>query len=122
MLWKSYLLPEIKASLDEIAQFLENSGIILVQKSLELIEPRSDSLEEIAKEKAKCAQKTIKQPFIVDDSGLFIDCLNGFPGTNSNWVFKKIGYQGILALLEDKKTSGPLHSSARLRSQFRVKI
>lgn len=92
-----------KGKLDEIAQFLGNSGITLVHKHIDLIEPRSESLPEIAKEKAKCASNTIKTPFIVDDSGLFIDCLNGFPGTNSSWVFKKIGYAGILKLLEGKK-------------------
>ncbi|MBU4246596.1 MAG: RdgB/HAM1 family non-canonical purine NTP pyrophosphatase [Nanoarchaeota archaeon] len=92
-----------KGKLDEIAQFLKNSGITLIHKHLDLVEPRSESLAEIAKEKAKDAQKTINVPFIVDDSGLFIDCLNGFPGTNSNWVFKKIGYPGILKLLEGKK-------------------
>ena len=92
-----------KGKLEEIAAFLKSSGIELVHKHLDLVEPRSESLSEIAKEKAKDALKTVNEPFIVDDSGLFIDCLNGFPGTNSNWVFKKIGYPGILKLLEGKK-------------------
>ena len=92
-----------KGKLDEIAAFLKTSGIKLTHKHLDLVEPRSESIAEIAIEKAKCASKTIELPFIVDDSGLFVDCLNGFPGTNSNWTFKKIGYPGILALLEGKK-------------------
>jgi len=92
-----------KGKLDEISRFLKDSNITLVHKHLDLVEPRSESLTEIAKSKAIDAQKTIKTPFIVDDSGLFIDRLNGFPGTNSNWVFKKIGYSGILTLLEGKK-------------------
>jgi len=110
-----------KGKLDEIAEFLKTSGIKLTHKHLDLVEPRSESIAEIAIEKAKsvhsayakfsafedpsskCAQKTLNTPFIVDDSGLFVDCLNGFPGTNSNWTFKKIGYPGILALLEGKK-------------------
>lgn len=73
-----------KGKLSEIAQFLKGSGVTLIHKHLDLVEPRSESLPEIAKEKAIYALKTLKQPFIVDDSGLFIDCLNGFPGTNSN--------------------------------------
>lgn len=57
-----------KGKLDEIARFLNTSGIKLIHKHLDLIEPRSESLTEIAKAKAKDARKTLKKPFIVDDS------------------------------------------------------
>jgi len=36
----------------------------------------------------------------VEDTGLFIDALNGFPGALAAYVHKSIGLQGILKLLE----------------------
>jgi XTP/dITP diphosphohydrolase len=41
--------------------------------------------------------------FIIDDSGLFIDPLNGFPGVYSAYVQRTIGNDGILKLMIDVK-------------------
>ena len=64
-----------------------------------LVEIQSDSLEEIAREKAKAAFAKVKRQIIVEDDGLFIDSLSGFPGQYSSFVFKTIGNDGILKLL-----------------------
>lgn len=63
-------------------------------------EIRSDSLEEVAKESVRAAYKETGKPVFVEDSGLFIESLEGFPGTYSAWVNKKLGCKGILKLLE----------------------
>lgn len=47
--------------------------------------------------------KTDKAVF-VEDSGLFIHQLNGFPGPYSSYVYETIGIEGILKLLEEAKT------------------
>jgi XTP/dITP diphosphohydrolase len=39
--------------------------------------------------------------FIIDDSGMFIDHLQGFPGVYSAYVQKTIGNAGILKLMEN---------------------
>ncbi|MGI0020313.1 MAG: RdgB/HAM1 family non-canonical purine NTP pyrophosphatase [Nitrososphaera sp.] len=66
----------------------------------ELVEVQSDSLEEIAREKAKSAYARVGKPVIVEDDGLYIDSLKGFPGQYSSFVFKTLGNAGILKLLE----------------------
>ena len=66
---------------------------------LNIKEIQSDSLEEIALEKCRYAFSKIKSPVIVEDDGLFIEKLNGFPGQYSAFVFKTIGIKGILDLL-----------------------
>ena len=43
-------------------------------------------------------------PFMIEDSGLFIDALGGFPGVFSAYVFKTIGNAGILRLMAGEKT------------------
>lgn len=96
---------------------LNRHGIAVDFFQAELIEIQSDSLEDIAKEKAKSAfvkklggraeeeeeeeEKRMNKPVIVEDDGLFIEALNGFPGQYSSHVFKTIGNAGILKLLED---------------------
>ena len=47
--------------------------------------------------------RRIDKPFFLEDAGLFIRSLNGFPGVYSAYVFKRIGCTGILKLMEDKK-------------------
>jgi XTP/dITP diphosphohydrolase len=66
---------------------------------IRLVEIQSDSLEEIANEKAKSAFSKVGGPVLVEDDGLFIDSLGGFPGQYSSFVFRTIGNEGILKLL-----------------------
>ena len=44
--------------------------------------------------------------FIVDDTGLFIDSLNGFPGVWSAYAQKTIGNKGILKLMDGVEDRG----------------
>ncbi len=46
--------------------------------------------------------KNFKKPIIVEDTGMYIAALNGFPGSYSKFVFQKIGNEGILKLMQDK--------------------
>ena len=68
-----------------------------------IIEIQDDKIEKIAIEKAKSAYNTVKRPIIIEDDGLFVNSLNGFPGQYSSYVFKSIGNRGILRLLEGSR-------------------
>lgn len=63
-------------------------------------EIRSESVDQVALDAARAAHRRCKEPVFVEDTGLFIDSLKGFPGTYSGWVHKKIGVEGILKLME----------------------
>jgi XTP/dITP diphosphohydrolase len=68
------------------------------------IEIQSNDLEDIAYSAlALIIQKTDK-PVFVEDSGLFVHELNGFPGPYSSYVFETLGVEGILKLLERAKS------------------
>ena len=71
---------------------------------ISLTEIQSNFLIEIAIEKSKSAFKRISKPIIVEDDGLFIDELKGFPGQYSSYAFETIGYDGVLKLLINSKT------------------
>ena len=77
----------------------------------ESIEIQSNSLDEIAKQKARDAYRQIGRPLIVEDTGLFIDSLRGFPGPYSSYILGTLGNQGILDLLLNRTSRVALFRS-----------
>jgi len=65
------------------------------------VEVQDDNIENIAKASALDAAKKYKLPIIVEDAGLFVEALNGFPGPYSSHVYRTIGTKGILKLMEN---------------------
>ncbi|MEM0357143.1 MAG: XTP/dITP diphosphatase [Candidatus Bathyarchaeia archaeon] len=63
------------------------------------LEIQSESLEEIAKTSVIHAFQQCRLPVIVEDAGLFIEALNGFPGPYASYVYKTIGNEGLLKLM-----------------------
>jgi len=68
--------------------------------SAELMEPRSDDIKEIARQKVLQAYKLVKEPCIALDAGFFIMELNGFPKAYVNPMLDTIGIKGILKLMD----------------------
>jgi len=90
---------------------LARHGINLLHVRLELEEPRSDDLNEIAKAKVLFAYKEIGAPCIALDAGFYIHALNGFPGSYVNVALNQIGIDGLLTLVQGKKRSCEFRSS-----------
>ena len=61
------------------------------------------SIEEVAAYGARYVADLLGKPVIVDDTGLFIRALNGFPGTYSSYVQDTLTNKGILKLMEDEQ-------------------
>ena len=87
---------------NEILLHLRNFDIEIEYVRFKTVEIQSNSLEEIALKKSKEAYEKIGIPLIVEDTGLFIDSLKGFPGPYSSYILETIGNQGILDLLSNK--------------------
>jgi XTP/dITP diphosphohydrolase len=64
-------------------------------------EIQSDSIEDIARTAAIDAFKKCNLPIIVEDAGLFIQALNGFPGPYAAYAYKTIDNKGVLKLMEN---------------------
>ena len=96
----------------EIESILQKYCISVVFSKLVLTEIQSDSIEEIAIEKSKYAFTEISRPVIVEDDGLFIYELNGFPGQYSSYVYKTIGNDGILKLMNNSKQRSAVFKSS----------
>lgn len=70
------------------------------RRSYDYTEIQSDSLEEIAAHGARQCFEEFGEPCFVDDSGLFVDALGGFPGPYSSYVYGTIGNQGLLRIMQ----------------------
>ncbi len=86
----------------EAEKILNKYGINIVHANIPLEEKRGESVEEIAEDCAIRAFSLLGKPLFVEDSGLFVPSLNGFPGAYSAWALSKIGNEGMMRLLEGK--------------------
>jgi XTP/dITP diphosphohydrolase len=66
----------------------------------EKLELQSPSLREIATHALKHVSPNEKGSFLVEDSGLFVNALHGFPGPFSSYVLATIGLNGLLRLMQ----------------------
>ncbi|MCX6801998.1 MAG: hypothetical protein NT067_02690 [Candidatus Diapherotrites archaeon] len=61
-----------------------------------------DSLERTAIAKAKQAFAIVKAPVIAEDTGVFFEAFENFPGSQAKRVYESIGFEGLLRKIEGK--------------------
>lgn len=105
MLYSLLFASSNKNKYEEAKSILAKFEISLKFFKCSLLEIQADTLEEVAFHKALDAFSRCSKPVIVEDDGLFINSLNGFPGPYSSFVFKTIGNEGILKLIKSKRTA-----------------
>ena len=89
-----------KGKIQEATEKFRPLGINIKQKNMGYPEIQTDKLEKVAAFGVDHIQKQgIDHPFILEDAGIFIDKLQGFPGVYSAYVYDSIGLQGIIDLL-----------------------
>jgi XTP/dITP diphosphohydrolase len=76
------------------------------------LEVQSESLEEIANASAMEAFRNCNLPVIVEDAGLFVEALNGFPGPYAAYVYRTIGNRGLMQLMKNIKNRKARFKSA----------
>ncbi len=75
---------EVRAYLDDVAQL-----------DYDYTEVQADDLGPIAARGAREAHRHAGEPVIVDDAGLFVDALSGFPGPYSAYVEATLGVERV---------------------------
>lgn len=85
----------------EAREILRHYRITVGMFRVKTKEIQSESLDEIAKNSVLEAFQNCNLPIIVEDAGLFVRALNGFPGPYSSYVYKTIGNAGLLKLMEN---------------------
>lgn len=83
-------------------EMLEPLGFTINNQKFPLTEIQADDVEEVAKCKAKEASEKLGKSVLINDTGLSIEALDGFPGPYTHYVDDKLGEDGILKLLENE--------------------
>jgi XTP/dITP diphosphohydrolase len=89
--------------LHEVESILKDYPIIIEHRNIKGPEIQSDDLNEIAKTSVAWTLKKCGCPSFVEDAGLFVTVLRGFPGTFSSYAYNTIGNKGLLKLLDGVK-------------------
>jgi len=85
--------------LEEARAILAPFGISVEKYDGKGIEIQADTTSEVAAYASRGAAKAAGRAVLVEDAGLYVESLNGFPGPYSAYAFKTIGVAGIIALL-----------------------
>jgi len=88
---------------NEARKVLSRYGVAMGMLRVKTLEIQSDSLQEIAENSVQYAYRKSGMPIFVEDAGLFINSLSGFPGPYAAYVYKTIHNSGILKLMEEVK-------------------
>jgi XTP/dITP diphosphohydrolase len=86
---------------NEAREVLSENKISVGMLRIKSLEIQSDSLEEIAQASVTEAFEKYRLPILVEDAGLFVDALNGFPGPYAAHAYHTIGNKGLLKLMEN---------------------
>jgi XTP/dITP diphosphohydrolase len=90
-----------KHKVDEVRKILNSHGIEVEHYPLEKLEIQADTLEEVARYSLGVLET--EKSIVVEDSGLFINHYNGFPGPYSHYALDTISLTGILKLMKGIK-------------------
>ncbi len=85
---------------------LKERGFHIEQLKLDYPEVQADTLKEVVKGSLEWLSRRSEDNLLVDDSGLFVESLGGFPGVYSSYVFRTVGCRGVLKLLQDSDDRG----------------
>lgn len=85
----------------EVRTILADYGVKVRWSRRELPEVQAERLESVVEAKLSVARR-VGARVLVEDSGLFIPALGGFPGVYSAYALQTIGLEGVLRLLQGR--------------------
>lgn len=116
-----------KGKVAELAALAAPHGIEAVQDARGYPEIQASTLAEVTEAGADHLLRSgLEPPFLLEDSGLFVDSLRGFPGVYSRHALDTLGLAGLLRLLDGANlrsarfdTDLLLVDASRVRRHFR---
>ena len=91
---------------EEFRRAFADFGMEMEHAHIPYDEIQTSELEEVVRAGMKELRAQGLRDFIIDDSGMFVDALKGFPGVYSAYVQKTISNPGILTLMEGVEDRG----------------
>ena len=87
----------------EVSAKLAEHNVRITQLDRSYPEIQTDRLEKVVKFAATILDDEVHGDYLIDDSGLFIEALGGFPGVYSAYAHRRLGNGGILKLLAEER-------------------
>lgn len=102
-----YFITGNQSKFKEAKNIIENLKInlSLVPRDIRVNEIQDVDPQKVLLEKARQAYLQIKKPVLVDDTGIYFEEYNNFPGTLTKILFKAIGFDGIKRLLQNTNSN-----------------
>ncbi|MCL1905057.1 MAG: RdgB/HAM1 family non-canonical purine NTP pyrophosphatase [Methanomassiliicoccaceae archaeon] len=100
------ILKVVTSNLGKVREYqeaLSNFSIGAEHVRIPYDEIQTSSLEDVVAKGMEHLKASGLGDFIIDDSGMFIDALKGFPGVYSAYVQRTIGNAGVLKLMENEE-------------------
>lgn len=100
-----YFITSNKFKFEEAREILGEKGIEVewTRKKYDEIQTESTGEEALEEVVRHALSRLRKKEIFIDDAGLFISALKGFPGAYSSYVQKTLGNKGILRLMQGAK-------------------
>ncbi len=103
-----YFITSNENKFKEAKEIFAEHGLEIEQKRVPYPEIQADTLEEVVEEGLK---SIVEENVFIEDAGLFVDALGGFPGVYSRYVEDVLGNEAVLKLLKDVKERGAVFKS-----------
>tara|TARA_B100000609_G_scaffold82767_1_gene66025 strand:+ start:101 stop:682 length:582 start_codon:yes stop_codon:yes gene_type:complete len=97
---KLQIITSNNGKIKEFKEIFGDSKYLPVQNNIDYPEIQALSLEEVVDFGLSWLREKIEPPFVIDDSGVFIDNFDGFPGVYTRYVYDTIGLAGVLRQME----------------------
>ncbi|MFA6252215.1 MAG: non-canonical purine NTP pyrophosphatase [Candidatus Paceibacterota bacterium] len=88
---------------NKLKEYQEILGIKLERINLDLPESQGIETEDVGREKVLAAYRALVRPVFVEDTGLFFDDLNGFPGALIKHLIDRVPLERICKLIGNNK-------------------
>ncbi len=92
-----------KVKLKIAREVLKEYKLSIEQRQFKFREIQSIDVKEVALDKGRQVIQITNKKFIIDDSGLYIRALNKFPGALLKTVYKSLGDDRLVRLMENEK-------------------
>lgn len=89
----------------EFKEELEGENLSIDQLEVDIDEIDNEDVKKVAERKAvdSFMVSGVEEPVMVEDTGLYIEGINGFPGSMAGYFFGKCGNEGLLKLMKGKE-------------------
>ena len=105
------LVSSNERKIEQLRKLLEPDFDLEIMQT-EYPELKLDDPCDISKAAAKMLAERTNKTVLVEDSGMHVDALKGFPGIMTKFTFNRIGNKGILKLMKGEKNRKAWYKSA----------